>query len=261
MAKKTKTKKPVAAKKPAAKKRGRGAVAKTTKTSKAPASVTRCPYARAEFYIEGGGGDSGWNGEEMYSGGHPATSVPECGKLLQFKFPRKWLDIDAKNFEYYTFCFVLHLKKKNKNKSGADDRVGTRTQVINGDDRDVVDSVREHFQARLRKETTAEYAEGTWVGRGDASTVRIAMRRKPRQNWKYQIKFLEASLQLGADGTVPESEFGPAPGEEGYDSDSGDESGELEHVITVDGIPYDEWMAQRGCDPTTGQRLGEAQGV
>ena len=87
------------------------------------------------------------------------------------------------------------------------------------------------------------------------------MRRKPRQNWKYQIKFLEASLQLGADGTVPESEFGPAPGEEGYDSDSGDESGELEHVITVDGIPYDEWMAQRGCDPTTGQRLGEAQGV
>ena len=251
------------AKKPAAAKRGRGAVAKTTKTSKAPASVARCPYARAEFYIEGGGGDSGWNGEEMYSGGHPATSVPECGKLLQFKFPRKWLDIDAKNFEYYTFCFVLHLKKKNKNKSGADDRVGTRTQVINGDDRDVVDSVREHFQARLRKETTAEYAEGTWVGRGDASTVRIAMRRKPRQNWKYQIKFLEASLQLGADGRVPESEFGPAPGEEGYDSDSGDESGEheVEHVITVDGIPYDEWMAQRGCDPTTGQRLGEAQGV
>ena len=263
---KTKTKKPAAAKKPAAKKRGRAAAAKTTKTSKAPSSV--CPYARAEFYIEGGGGDSGWNGEEMYSGGHPATSVPECGKLLQFKFPRKWLDIDAKNFEYYTFCFVLHLKKKNKNKSGADDRVGTRTQVINGDDREVVDSVREHFQARLRKETTAEYAEGTWVGRGDASTVRIAMRRKPRQNWKYQIKFLEASLQLGADGTVPESEFGPGPGEEGYDSDSGDESAENvtctcsgTSCIRVDGICYDEYMAQQGCDPTTGQRLGEAQGV
>ena len=245
-------------KKPAEKKRGRGAVAKATKTSKAPASVTRCPYARAEFYIEGGGGDSGWNGEEMYSGGHPATSAPECGKLLQFKFPRKWLDIDAKNFEYYTFCFVLHLKKKNKNKSGADDRVGTRTQVINGDG-ELVDLVREHFRGRLVR--TSEPVETTWVGRGDASTVRIAMRRKPRQNWKYQIKFLEASLQLGADGRVPESEFGPAPGEEGYDSDSGDESGEVEHVITVDGIPYDEWMAQRGCDPTTGQRLGEAQGV
>ena len=185
---KTKTKKPAAAKKPAAKKRGRAAAAKTTqKSSKEPASVTRCPYARAEFYIEGGGGDSGWNGEEMYSGGHPATSTPACGELLQFKVPRKWLDIDAKNFEYYTFCFVLHLKKKNKNKSGADDRVGTRTEVINGDDRELVDSVREHFQAKLRKETTAEYAEGTWVGRGDASTVRIAMRRKPRQNWKYQI--------------------------------------------------------------------------
>ena len=256
------------AKKPAAAKRGRGAVAKATKTSKAPASVTRCPYARAEFYIEGGGGDSGWNGEEMYSGGHPATSVPECGKLLQFKFPRKWLDIDAKNFEYYTFCFVLHLKKKDKNKKGADDRVGTRTEVINGDDREVVDSVREHFQAKLRKETTTEYAEGTWIGRGDASTVRIAMRRKPRQNWKYQIKFLEASLQLGADGTVPESEFGPGPGEEGYDSDSGDESAENvtctcsgTSCIRVDGICYDEYMAQKGCDPTTGQRLGEAQGV
>ena len=151
--------------KTAAKKRGRGAVAKATKTSKAPASVTRCPYARAEFYIEGGGGDSGWNGEEMYSGGHPATSTPACGELLQFKFPRKWLDIDAKNFEYYTFCFVLHLKKKNKNKSGADDRVGTRTQVINGDG-ELVDLVREHFRARLVE--TSEPVEGTWVGRGDA---------------------------------------------------------------------------------------------
>ena len=200
---KTKTKKPAAAK------RGRGAVAKATKKSKAPASVTRCPYARAEFYIEGGGGDSGWNGEEMYSGGHPATSTPECGKLLQFKFPRKWLDIDAKNFEYYTFCFVLHLKKKNKNKSGADDRVGTRTQVINGDG-ELVDLIREHFRARLVE--TSEPVETTWVGRGDASTVRIACRRKPRQNWKYQIKFLEASLQLGADGTVPECELQPEPG-------------------------------------------------
>ena len=50
---KTKTKKPAAAK------RGRGAVAKATKKSKAPASVTRCPYARAEFYIEGGGETAG----------------------------------------------------------------------------------------------------------------------------------------------------------------------------------------------------------
>ena len=33
-----------------------------------------------------------------------------------------------------------------------------------------------------------------------------------------QVKFLEASLQLGADGTVPESEFGPGPGE-GSDDD------------------------------------------
>ena len=201
-------------KKPAAKKRGRGAVAKATKTSKAPASVTRCPYARAEFYIEGGGGDSGWNGEEMYSGGHPATSTPACGELLQFKVPRKWLDIDAKNFEYYTFCFVLHLKKKNKNKSGADDRVGTRTQVINGDG-ELVDLVREHFRGRLVR--TSEPVETTWVGRGDASTVRIAVRIKPRQSWKYQIKFLEASLQLGADGTVPESELAPDPGEDSDD--------------------------------------------
>ena len=207
---KTKTKKPAAAK------RGRGAAAKTTKTSKEPSNVTRCPYARAEFYIEGGGGDSGWNGEEMYSGGHPATSVPECGKLLQFKFPRKWLDIDAKNFEYYTFCFVLHLKKKNKNKSGADDRVGTRTQVINGDG-ELVDLIREHFRARLVE--TSEPVETTWVGRGDASTVRIAVRIKPRQSWKYQIKFLEASLQLGPDGTVPECELQPEPGE-GSDDDA-----------------------------------------
>ena len=161
-------------KKPAAAKRGRGAAAKTTKTSKAPSS---CPYARAEFNIEGSDEEDRWVGyhkEKMYSGAHAARSTPACGELLQFKVPRKWLDIDARNFEYYTFCFVLHLKKKNKNKSGADDRVGTRTEVINGDDRDVVDSVREHFQAKLRKETTAEYAEGTWVGRGDASRVRIA---------------------------------------------------------------------------------------
>ena len=207
---KTKSKKPAAAAK-----RGRGAGAKTTKTSKAPASV--CPYARAEFYIEGGGGDSGWNGEKMYSGEHPARSAPACGELLQFKVPRKWLDIDAKNFEYYTFCFVLHLKKKNKNKSGADDRVGTRTQVINGDG-ELVDLIREHFRARLVE--TSEPVETTWVGRGDASTVRIAVRRKPRQNWKYQIKFLEASLQLGPDGTVPESELQPEPGEDSADDDA-----------------------------------------
>ena len=201
----------VKTKKPAAKKRGRGTVAKKAKKSnKEPASVTRCPYARAELCIERGGGDT----EEIYEGEHPATSTPECGKLLQFKFPRKWLDIDAKNFEYYTFCFVLHLKKKNKNKSGADDRVGTRTQVINGDG-ELVDLVREHFRARLVE--TSEPVEATWVGRGDASTVRIAVRRKPRQNWKYQIKFLEASLQLGPDGTVPECELQPEPGEDSDD--------------------------------------------
>ena len=208
----------VKSKKPAAKKRGRAATAKATKkSSKAPASVTRCPYARAEFYIEGGGGDSGWNGEEMYSGGHPATSTPACGELLQFKVPRKWLDIDAKNFEYYTFCFVLHLKKKNKSKSGADDRVGTRTEVINGDG-ELVDLVREHFRGRLVR--TSEPVETTWVGRGDASTVRIAVRIKPRQNWKYQIKFLEASLQLGADGTVPECELAPDSDDDARSTDT-----------------------------------------
>ena len=207
----------VKSKKPAAAKRGRGAAAKTTKTSKAPASV--CPYARAEFNIEGSDEEPRWVGyhkEKMYAGAHPARSAPACGELLQFKVPRKWLDIDAKNFEYYTFCFVLHLKKKNKNKSGADDRVGTRTQVINGDG-ELVDLVREHFRARLVE--TSEPVEATWVGRGDASTVRIAVRRKPRQNWKYQIKFLEASLQLGPDGTVPECELQPEPGE-GSDDDA-----------------------------------------
>ena len=206
-----KTKKPAAAAK-----RGRGAAAKTTKTSKAPASV--CPYARAEFNIEGSDEEPRWVGyhkEKMYAGAHPARSAPACGELLQFKVPRKWLDIDAKNFEYYTFCFVLHLKKKDKNKSGADDRVGTRTEVINGDG-ELVDLIREHFRGRLVR--TSEPVETTWVGRGDASRVRIACRRRPRQNWKYQIKFLEASLQLGADGTVPESEFGPGPGE-GSDDD------------------------------------------
>ena len=208
---KTKTKKPAAAK------RGRGAVAKTTK-SKAPASVTRCPYARAEFYIEGGGGDSGWNGEEMYSGGHPATSAPECGKLLQFKVPRKWLDLNVEDFGWYTFCFKLTYKQGHSHTP----RVYTRTQVINQDN-EVKDLVSAHLDASLNRETTAKYPEATWKGRGDASAVRVAVRRKPRQNWKYQVKFLEASLQLGADGTVPESEFGPGPGEEGY-SDSGDES-------------------------------------
>ena len=92
--------------------------------------------------------------------------------------------------------------------------MGTRTEVINGDG-ELVDLIREHFRARLVQ--TSEPVETTWVGRGDASRVRIAMRRKPRQNWKYQIKFLEASLQLGADGTVPESELQSEPGEDSDD--------------------------------------------
>ena len=221
---KTKTKKPAAAK------RGRGAVAKATKTSKAPASVTRCPYARAEFYIEGGGGDSGWNGEEMYSGGHPATSTPACGELLQFKVPRKWLDLNVEDFEAYNFWFTLHLK------SGG--RVSTRLRVLN-----VEGELKELLPSGLRAfngESRSGYPEEEWGG--DASQVRVAYRQSPRHSRRYQVKFLEASLQLGADGTVPESEFGPGPGEEGYDSDSGASGGESgEHVITVDGIPYDEW--------------------
>ena len=136
---KTKTKKPAAAKK-----RGRGAVAKTTKTSKEPSNVTRCPYARAEFYIEGGGGDSGWNGEEMYSGGHPATSTPACGELLQFKVPRKWLDINVDDFQWYDFFFTLHYKQDHSHTP----RVYTRTQVLNQDD-EVKELVRTHTRACL----------------------------------------------------------------------------------------------------------------
>ena len=200
---KSKTKKPAAAKK-----RGRGAVAKTTKKSKEPSSLSRCPYASAEFCIERGGGDN----EDMYWGKHPATSTPACGKLLQFKVPRKWLDINVDDFQWYDFFFTLHYKQDHSHTP----RVYTRTQVINQDD-EVKELVRRHTRARLKKETTAEYAEDTW--KGDASTVRIAVRRKPRQNWKYQVKFLEASLQLGADGTVPESEFGPGPGEGSDDDD------------------------------------------
>ena len=119
-------------------------------------------------------------------------------------------------------------------------------------------------------ESRSGYPEEEWGG--DASTVRVAYRRSPRHSRRYQVKFLEASLQLGADGTVPESEFGPGPGEEGYDSDSGDESAENFTCtcsgtscirVDVDGtmICFDEYMAQKGCDPTTGQKLGEAQGV
>ena len=249
---KTKTKKPAAAK------RGRGAAAKTTKTSKAPASV--CPYARAEFNIEGGGGDSGWNGEEMYSGAHPARSTPDCGKLLQFKVPRKWLDLNIEDFEAFNFWFTLHLK------SGG--RVSTRLHVLNveGELKELLPSGLEEFNRKKNSgETTAEHMEDEWSG--GATKVRVAYRQSPRHSRRYQVKFLEASLQLGADGTVPESEFGPGPGEEGYDSDSGDESAENvtctcsgTSCIRVDGICYDEYMAQQGCDPTTGQRLGEAQG-
>ena len=201
---KTKTKKPAAAK------RGRGAVAKTTK-SKAPASVTRCPYARAEFYIEGGGGDSGWNGEEMYSGGHPATSTPACGELLQFKVPRKWLDLNVEDFEAYNFWFTLHLK------SGG--HVSTRLHVLNveGELKELLPSGLEEFNRKKNSgETAAEHMEEEWSG--GATKVRVAYRQSPRHSRRYQVKFLEASLQLGPDGTVPESEFGPGPGE-GSDDD------------------------------------------
>ena len=221
-------------KKPAAAKRSRGTVAKTTKkSSKEPASVVRCPYASAALCIAQGGGD----GREIYEGEHPATSAPECGKLLHFKVPRKWLDLNVEDFGWYTFCFKLTYKQGHSHTP----RVYTRTQVINQDN-EVKDLVSAHLDARLNRETTAKYPEATWKGRGDASAVRVAVRRKPRQNWKYQVKFLEASLQLGADGTVPESEFGPGPGEEGY-SDSGDESESGESAILVDGIPYGEYMA------------------
>ena len=200
----------VKSKKPAAAKRSRGTVAKTTKkSSKEPASVTRCPYASAALCIAQGGG----GGREIYEGEHPATSAPECGKLLQFKVPRKWLDLNVEDFQWYTFCFKLTYKQGHSHTP----RVYTRTQVINQDN-EVKDLVSAHLDARLNRETTAKYPEATWKGRGDASAVRVAVRRNPRQNWKYQVKFLEASLQLGADGTVPKSEFGPGPGE-GSDDD------------------------------------------
>jgi hypothetical protein len=198
---KTKTKKPAAAKK-----RGRTAAAKTTKKSKAPSSVTRCPYASAEFYIESQ--DWGDNEGEGYSGEHPATSTPECGKLLRFKVPRKWLSLNVEEFEAYNFGFILHLK------SGG--HVSTRLQVLNeqGELKELLQS-RTFNQAKNSGETTAEYMSGEWSG--EASKVRIAYRRNPRYIRRCQIKFLEASLQLGADGTVPESEFGPGPGEDSDD--------------------------------------------
>ena len=204
-----KSKKPAAAKKPAAKKRGRAATAKTTKKSKAPSSV--CPYASAEFNIEGSNEEPrwvGWHKETMYSGAHPARSTPNCGKLLQFKVPRKWLDLSVEDFEAYNFWFTLHLK------SGG--HVSTRLQVLNeqGELKELLQS-RTFNQAKNSGETTAEYMSGEWSG--EASKVRIAYRRNPRYIRRCQIKFLEASLQLGADGTVPESEFGPGPGEESDD--------------------------------------------
>ena len=208
---KTKTKKPAAAKKPAAKKRGRAAAAKTTKTSKAPSSV--CPYARAEFNIEGSDEEPRWVGyhkEKMYSGEHPATRAPECGKLLQFKVPRKWLDLSVEDFEAYNFCFTLHLK------SGG--RVSTRLQVLNveGELKELLPSgLRAFNSAKNSGETTAEHMEEEWSG--GATKVRVAYRQSPRHSRRYQVKFLEASLQLGADGTVPESEFGPGPGAESDD--------------------------------------------
>ena len=197
---KTKTK----TKKPAAKKRGRAATAKTTKKSKAPSSV--CPYARAEFCIERGGGDN----EDMYYGVHPATSTPACGELLQFKVPRKWLDLNIEDFEAFNFWFTLHLK------SGG--RVSTRLHVLNveGELKELLPSGLEEFNRKKNSgETTAEHMEDEWSG--GATKVRVAYRQSPRHSRRYQVKFLEASLQLGADGTVPESEFGPGPGEESDD--------------------------------------------
>ena len=116
--------------------------------------------------------------------------------------------------------------------------MSTRLRVLNeqGELKELLPSGLRAFHGESR----SGYPEEEWGG--DASTVRVAYRRSPRHSRRYQVKFLEASLQLGADGTVPESEFGPGPGEEGYDSDSGASGGESgEHVITVDGIPYDEW--------------------
>ena len=196
---KAKTKKPAAAKK-----RGRAAAAKTTKKSKAPSSV--CPYARAEFCIERGGGDN----EDMYYGVHPATSTPACGELLQFKVPRKWLDLNIEDFEAFNFWFTLHLK------SGG--RASTRLHVLNveGELKELLPSDLEEFNRKKNSgETTAEHMEDEWSG--GATKVRVAYRQSPRHSRRYQVKFLEASLQLGADGTVPESEFGPGPGEESDD--------------------------------------------
>ena len=205
-----KSKKPAAAK-PAAKKRGRAAAAKTTKKSKAPSSV--CPYARAEFNIEGSNEEPrwvGWHKETMYSGAHPARSTPNCGKLLQFKVPRKWLDLNIEDFEAFNFWFTLHLK------SGG--RVSTRLHVLNveGELKELLPSGLEEFNRKKNSgETTAEHMEDEWSG--GATKVRVAYRQSPRHSRRYQVKFLEASLQLGADGTVPESEFGPGPGEESDD--------------------------------------------
>ena len=220
---KTKTKKPAAAK------RGRGAVAKTTKkSSKEPASVTRCPYASAALCIAQGGG----GGREIYEGEHPATSAPECGKLLQFKVPRKWLDLSVEDFEAYNFWFTLHLK------SGG--RVSTRLHVLNveGELKELLPSGLEEFNRKKNSgETTAEHMEDEWSG--GATKVRVAYRQSPRHSRRYQVKFLEASLQLGADGTVPESEFGPGPA-----AAHGEESD-------------DEWMT---LEAQLGRAKAEAQG-
>ena len=154
----------------------------------------------------------GWiyHKEKMYSGEHPARSTPECGKLLQFKVPRKWLDLNVEDFEAYNFWFTLHLK------SGG--RVSTRLHVLNveGELKELLPSDLEEFNRKKNNgEATAEHMEDEWSG--GATKVRVAYRQSPRHSRRYQVKFLEASLQLGADGTVPESEFGPGPGEESDD--------------------------------------------
>ena len=155
----------------------------------------------------------GWiyHKEKMYSGEHPAASTPECGKLLQFKVPRKWLDLNVEDFEAYNFWFTLHLK------SGG--HVSTRLQVLNeeGELKELLQS-RTFYQAKNSGETTAEYMSGEWSG--EASKVRIAYRQSPRHSRRCQVKFLEASLQLGADGTVPESELAPNSDDDARSTDT-----------------------------------------
>ena len=162
---KTKTKKPAAAK-PAAAKRGRARWPKRRRRAKRAEQLA--PPVRARRVLHRGRrGAQRVERRRNVRQGHPATSVPAAASSCSSNCQRKWLDIDAKNFEYYTFCFVLHLKKKNKNKSGADDRVGTRTQVINGDG-ELVDLVRETLSGK----TPQGGRRSPWRPRGWAAATR-----------------------------------------------------------------------------------------